>query len=270
MKLTDLNKSLPTSELCALGKKHLTDKPGNGYTKVYYELMKNFRYDSINIFEIGIYFGASIKMWAEFFPNGKIFGIDNGRICPGTTAIPGGFRGTELPLLSTDDVKLLQPEALVESVHFKWVENDRIKCFKADQRSKKQLEQTLDYFKCNEFDVILDDGQHFQEHQQKSIAMLFHNVKSGKYYIIEDVCVHEELRDIPNNYWGQRKKDATDSTDYIFTQFIKTGKLESIYMTKEQSQFIVNNTEDIFMYQHGNNNNSPINGSSKLLVIKKK
>ena len=270
MRLQELNINLSETDLCRLGKKYQTDKPSNRYTRVYYEIMKDFRNDLVNIFEIGVYFGASIKMWEEFFPNGKIYGIDNGRLVPGTTAIPGGYKGTGLPFLSTDDVKLLQPDALVESVNFKWIENDKIKCFKADQRSKKQLLETFEYFQCDQFDVILDDGQHFQEHQQKSLGILFPNVKSERYYIIEDVAEYESLKEGTGIFWGQRKKDASDSTDYIFTNFIKTGKLESPYISKEQANYIVDNTEDIFMYDCSGKNNSPIIGSSKLLIIKKK
>lgn len=269
MKLKQLNKSLPETDLCKLGKKHKTDKPGNGYTRVYYELFNPFRSDSVDVFEIGIYFGASIKMWEEFFPNGKIYGIDNGRLCPGTTAIPGGYKGTNINILSVDDVKLLQPEALVESVHYNWLENDRIKAFNADQRSKNHLEKAFKYFNCDLFDVILDDGQHFQEHQQKSLGILFPNVKSEKYYIIEDVVDYQSLIH-DKIYWGQKKKDATDSTDYVFSDFIKTGNLKSPYITEEETKYIVDNIEDIFLYDRLNKNNSPINGSSKLLVIKKK
>ena len=36
MKLKNLNKPLEKTELCELGFKHKTDKPGNGYTRVYY------------------------------------------------------------------------------------------------------------------------------------------------------------------------------------------------------------------------------------------
>jgi hypothetical protein len=264
-KLQDLNISLTETKLCKLGKMHKTDKPGNGYTKVYYEIMKDFRDEPVNIFEIGIYFGASIKMWEEFFPKGKICGIDNGRIVPNSKIVTGN--SNEIP--STDDVKLLQLNATVESLNLQWLETDRTKCFVADQRSLNQLMQAFEHFECNSFDVILDDGQHYQEHQQKSLGLLFQNVKPGKFYIIEDVVDHESLT-LSKTYWGQRKKDASDSTDSVFSKFIKTGKLESPYITFEQTNYIINNIDDIFMYENCNKNNSPINGTSKLLVIKKK
>jgi hypothetical protein len=267
MKLQDLNKSLLETDLCKLGRLHKTDKPGNAFTRVYYELFKEFKDDPINIFEIGIYFGASIKMWYDFFLKGKICGIDNGRLVPGANI----RLGRDNKFMSDDDIKLLADEAILEHVNYNWLENERIKCFTADQRSKKQLYKAFEHFSCNEFDVILDDGQHFQEHQQKSIGIMFPNIKSGRYYIIEDVVDYESM--LPENenvYWGQRKKNATDSTDYIFTNFIKTGNLESPYISKEQAKYIVDNTDDIFIYDRMNKNNSPIIGASKLLVIKKK
>ena len=130
-KLESLNKSLPETELCKIGRTCKTDKPGNGYTKVYYEIMKDFREESINMFEIGVYFGASLKMWEEFFPNGKIFGIDNGRIIPNSSIQTG--QSNQIP--SIGDLKMLQPGEIDKLNNFDWIENDRIKCFMADQRN---------------------------------------------------------------------------------------------------------------------------------------
>lgn len=265
MRLEELNKELPETELCEIGKIHRTDKPGNGYTKVYYEIMKEFKNESINILEIGIYFGASIKMWHDFFVNGKICGTDNGRMVPGANV----RRGKDNIFMSEDDIKLMQPDAIIENLNYNWLENDRIKCYTADQRSEKQLKEAFKYFGCDVFDVILDDGQHFQEHQQKSLALMFPNIKSRRYYIIEDVVDYESMKN-GEVFWGQKRKSATDSTDYVFTTFFQTGKLETPYMNDEQIKYLVNNIDDIFMYDRMNKNNSPINGTSKLLVIKKK
>jgi hypothetical protein len=268
MKLRELNKPLPKSELCNIafnGGKYKTDKDWNGYTRIYYELLKEFKNDPIDFFEIGIYFGASIKMWHDFFTNGKIYGIDNGRLVPGANV----HHGKDNIFMSDDDMKLMQPDTIIENLNYSWLENDRIKCFTADQRSEKQLKEAFKYFGCDTFDVILDDGQHFQDHQQKSIALMFPNIKSGRYYIIEDVVDYESMKN-GEVFWGQKRKNATDSTDYVFTTFIQTGKLETPYMNEEQIKYIVDNIDDIFMYDRMNKNNSPINGTSKLLVIKKK
>jgi len=262
--LKSLNSQLSQNELCKIGISFKTDKPQHGYTKVYYEIMKNIKEDSINFFEIGVYLGSSLKMWEAFFPSGKIFGIDNGRILQNSNITTG--RSNEIP--STDDIKLLQPGKIDELNDFRWIETDRIKCYMADQRNEQQLKKAFDYFHCHEFDFILDDGQHYQEHQQKSLGILFKNVKPGGYYIIEDIADHRNL--LSGSYWGQRKKDASDSTDLVFESYIKTGKLDSIYLSKEECKYIEDNVDDIFMYDSISRNNSPVNGSSKLLIIKKK
>ncbi len=38
-----------------------------------------------------------------------------------------------------------------------------------------------------EFDVIIDDGSHWEDHQYQTLANFFPYVKSGGFYVIEDV-----------------------------------------------------------------------------------
>lgn len=71
--------------LSELAAKYRTDKgvQYHGYTPVYFEQFKNFRTDNFNFLEIGLgnitsenREGESLKMWADFFPNANIYGID--------------------------------------------------------------------------------------------------------------------------------------------------------------------------------------------------
>ena len=263
MKLKDLNTNLQATEMCDIAKRFGTDKYQHGYTKVYYEIMNKKRKENINIFEIGIYLGNSIRLWDNFFPNGKVCGIDNGRLLPNSSTNLG--QSNENP--SEDDRKLLQENSII-SQDFSWIETLKIKCFIADQRSNEQLKNAFKHFGCDTFDYVIDDGHHFQEHQQKSLGILFPVVKSGGYYIIEDICEYEDLKN--GSFWGQKKDDATDSTDYLFMEFLKTGIFKSDYISEDESKYIIENIGDIFLYDSRNKNNSPISGSSKLLVIKKK
>jgi len=42
-----------------------------------------YKEKSLDILEIGIYFGASLKLWREYFPNAKIYGADiQNRVLP--------------------------------------------------------------------------------------------------------------------------------------------------------------------------------------------
>jgi len=236
MKLEELNKELPQNEMCEIAKGTKTDKVTHGYTRVYHEIMKKDRDKEIDFFELGIFLGNSLKLWYNYFKKGNIYAIDNGRI------------------------------SKVNS--FSWIDNDRITCSKADQREISDLKKAFEHFGCDKFDYILDDAHHFQEHQQKSIALLFPTVKPGGYYIIEDVIDREDM--LTGSQWGAVKEDCTDATDHIFEQFMAGKELKSDYMTDEQIEYIVSNIDDIYLYNKCNKDNSPINGTSKLLVIKKK
>lgn len=267
------------SELCEIGKKYGTDKHQHGYTKIYNELLKDKRNQNVSIFEIGIYFGNSIKMWHDYFENGKIYGIDNGRLLPNSGVVIS--HSNENPM--EDDKKLLSEGYTVSNFKFNWLENSRIKCAVADQRSEEQLENAIKYFNCTEFDLILDDGQHYQEHQQKSLAILFKNVKSGGYYIIEDVSDIDDL--LYGNcgypypqFWGQQRADCTDCTFTFYNNFIKNGTIESDYMTEDQKKYLLDNIDDMFMYDGGVTKidglkiqpNCHLREGSRTIVIKKK
>ena len=68
------------SELVALYKKHkhTTDKHGtHSYLPVYDKLFKRLKDNKNRILEIGIYRGDSLNLWAEYFTNSIIFGVDN-------------------------------------------------------------------------------------------------------------------------------------------------------------------------------------------------
>ena len=80
-------KNTPKSDLCELGRKYDTDKSVfryNGsnsrhchpYTLFYKSLFGQNREAALNIAEIGILEGSSLRMWKEYFPNASICGFD--------------------------------------------------------------------------------------------------------------------------------------------------------------------------------------------------
>ena len=68
-----------------IGLKHKTDKSTitHCYLDNYEKHIEKWRNEPITILEIGVAGGASIKMWREYFPNAKVFGIDNNPDCAG-------------------------------------------------------------------------------------------------------------------------------------------------------------------------------------------
>lgn len=64
-----------------LGIKHGTDKAtvgahGKTYLDIYETYFEPMRDDHIRLLEIGVRKGESVRLWKEYFKNGKIFGID--------------------------------------------------------------------------------------------------------------------------------------------------------------------------------------------------
>jgi hypothetical protein len=66
--------------------KHNTDKKPkrHNYTSVYEQYFERMRQKKLRLLELGIGTGASLKMWADYFPNAQIYGADIekcGRTC---------------------------------------------------------------------------------------------------------------------------------------------------------------------------------------------
>jgi demethylmacrocin O-methyltransferase len=150
------------SELCELAIKYGTDKwPWHHYTPHYHELLKDRREQVKKVLEIGIgdvpgmsntipnYLpGASLRMWAEYFPNAEIYAIDN-------------------------MANLL-------------INDGRIHSFFADQGDERSMRRVLPELG-SDFDLIVDDGSHVPEHQVSSAKMLVPFLAPNGFYIIEDV-----------------------------------------------------------------------------------
>lgn len=123
--------------LCELALKYGADKCqqyGHSYTPWYHQQFEPIRQEPVRILEIGIGHpelmvpivgesykpGASLRMWAEYFPNAQITGLD------------------------------IRPEVLFQE--------DRISTFLFDQSSPDCLSTMVD--SGFEFDIIIDDGSH--------------------------------------------------------------------------------------------------------------
>lgn len=119
-----------------LGILHKTDKAadhpihgqGHGFCKFYDQHLSSIRFDNLKILEIGIFDGASLKMWEDYFENSKIYGIDI----------------------------LMDPRA-------KLINNGRITSFKMDQGNVNDLTKLSKEY--GPFDIVIDDGSHFAHHQ---------------------------------------------------------------------------------------------------------
>jgi len=126
-----------------------TDKvTSHNYAPCYEEHFGPLRSREIVLVEIGVYQGASIRMWEEYFPKAKIYGVD---IAPSCLAY--ATPRSRIVIGSQEDPAFL-----------------------------KKLGETT-----GPIDILIDDGGHTMNQQRTSFQHLFPRIRPGGLYIIEDL-----------------------------------------------------------------------------------
>ena len=64
------------NSLIQIGKKYPTSKNISGFMELYESFFKDYKDKNINILEIGVDNGDSLRVWREYFSKAKICGID--------------------------------------------------------------------------------------------------------------------------------------------------------------------------------------------------
>jgi len=132
-----------------------SDKWGqHWYIQHYQRHFSSLRKRSIVLLEIGIggyndprSGGASLRMWKNYFPEGRIYGID----------------------------------IYDKSLH----NDDRIRTFVGDQSDEKFLRNLIS--EIGPPDIVIDDGSHINSHVIKSFEVLFPLLADDGIYVIEDL-----------------------------------------------------------------------------------
>jgi hypothetical protein len=180
-----------------IGTKHQTDKHDHNhlYLDIYHRYMNGIRNLPLNILEIGVRDGCSHRMWREYFPNSKVYGIDIDPRC-------------------------------------KQSQSDRIKIYIGSQSDPAIINQAV-ADAVDGFDIILDDGSHVNSLTLKSFELLFPHLKRGGLYIIEDLDCSYIGKDLESaikvGQWPgmQYNKDVEfvnnrQDMDTFFNQIIKS------------------------------------------------
>lgn len=131
-----------------------TDKStnGHGYSKIYDELFEPWREKPITFLELGVWEGASLRAWAQYFTHAdaRIFGADN-------------------------DLGRMQP-----------VDDERITAIPAQLDQLPAL-HILAAAIATPIDLIVDDSAHNVVQQMASFDVLWPRVMPGGLYVIEDL-----------------------------------------------------------------------------------
>lgn len=142
------------ADLTALAVHFGTDKWGDHkYTQHYQRHLQHLRDRPVTLLELGIggYSragdgGASLRMWKQFFPQGRIYGLD---------------------------------------IHDKsFVDEPRIKSFRGSQADPEVLGRIIE--EIGRPDVVIDDGSHRSEHVIASFEILFPLLADDGIYVVED------------------------------------------------------------------------------------
>jgi SAM-dependent methyltransferase len=158
--------------LCKIMGQHGSDKGHedinfcrHNYTQIYYNLFNDIKNNNLRVFELGLGTnninlrsnmgadgkpGASLRGWAEFFPNARVFGADIDR-----------------------DILF---------------EEDRIKTYYCDQTNSTDIKQMWNNRELWEpFDIIVEDGLHEFEANVCFFENSIFKLKRGGVFIIEDI-----------------------------------------------------------------------------------
>lgn len=151
-----------------VAKQHGTDKVNDHrYHVMYSKYFPQIRCEPIRLLEIGLGCdmsygpGASFYLWLQYFPNAQIFFIEYDVAC-------------------AEKYMNIDP---------------RVKLFGGDQANVTFLNEVIEKSQGN-FDFIIDDGGHTMVQQITSLETLFHTVKVGGIYFIEDLLTSYGI-DVP-------------------------------------------------------------------------
>ena len=126
------------------------------YTAPYSLFLEPLKHKPIKFAEIGVFRGASLKVWSQFFTEAKIYGYDS-------------------------DQSFLD---YIASQHYRNVQLDTMDAGSKESITQKLQEATQDG---ELFDVIIDDASHAVEHQCTMIRTALPFLKKGGLLIIEDI-----------------------------------------------------------------------------------
>ena len=158
----------------------------HGYTLHLENFFEPIRFSPIKLLEIGVGGGESIKAWLQYFPNGKIFGVDN-------------FQGSNE--WNTPGFP-----------HERYVFN----C--ADQKDPV-------FWECfianhgKDWDVIVDDGGHEAPQIQVTFASMWPVMRPGGFYCVEDLG-YDWARNYPwlSSLIGRVNSGAIDAKSMHFSK----------------------------------------------------
>ena len=202
-------------ELDALGHRYATDKASppparnHDYLDIYEQHFAPVRAATRAVLEIGVGLGGSLKMWAEYFREARIYGLDD---------------FSEVPELPASDYV------------------GRV--YRGNQANREDLNDMITAFG-GPLDVVIDDGGHTMRQQQISLGLLFPHLSPGGLYVIEDLWTssHRKLPGRPDGFFNPTE---TLWTTLKLLQCMRDGlPWESDFMLDYEARYIRSHIESV-------------------------
>lgn len=160
------------------------------YFEIYHQYFSKFVGTHVKMLEIGVCKGGSLQMWRDYFGDKAVItGIDIDENC-------------------------------------KQHEDDQIHVCIGSQNDIEFLKRTWEQY--GPFDIVLDDGSHFMDHQIATFETLFPMLKAGGVYICEDTHT---------SYWTFFNGALRDETTFIEYSKGLVDDINGQHVKKEYEKF---------------------------------
>jgi SAM-dependent methyltransferase len=124
----------------------------HGYAPIYEHFLAARRSEPLRLLEIGVWKGASLRMWERYLPQARIVGVD------------------------------ILPEA-------RQAASDRSQVVIGDASDPNFIRSIVDSCFDGTVDVVVDDGSHVLDQQLAALETLFPLLSEGGLYFVEDISV---------------------------------------------------------------------------------
>lgn len=145
------DRCLIETDFCRIMKSRGSDKCSNwhNYTPTYNFLFSSIRDTCKEVFEVGIFFGSSVRGWSDYFHNARITAADVDKNC--------------------------------------LVNEGRIESHLCDQDSADSIASLWKSINNRTFDIMIDDGKHEYSSNMNFLRNSIGQLNKGGIYIVEDL-----------------------------------------------------------------------------------
>jgi len=224
------------SDLIEIGKNFKTTKNRTGFLPIYEKYFHNYKNKKINILEIGIDDGGSLKLWRKYFPNANIVGLD---------IFPKDFEINGVKMFQGDQSNISDLKKITtEYKNFDIIIDD-------GSHVSKQTIKSFQYL----FDFLKKDGLYVIEDLQTSYLPNFGGSrinlkKNTTMNFVKSLSdsINYELNDRP--FFKKKKFDGDIKYVHFFQNivFIKKGKSNHYFYNKSVKNSFINKIKKIISF----------------------